>query len=81
MDAQQRHLLESAYEVLNQTESAIGSTARTAVMVGIGTVDYISMSVHLGNGIYVASGALTKIHVGRFSTPLQLKFWPADIVK
>lgn len=60
MDSQQRLLLEVAFEVLSQIESGTGSTARTAVMVGIGTVDYITMSAHLGNGIYVASGALTK---------------------
>ena len=57
MDAQQRLLLESAYEVLSQTGNTAGKAACTAVMVGIGTVDYVPMSEHLGNGIYVASGS------------------------
>ena len=57
MDAQQRLLLERSFEAL-AAASALTHAQRTAVFVGIGTVDYVTMSAHLGVGMYVASGAL-----------------------
>ena len=55
MDAQQRLLLEHSSEAL-AAAPAPGSPQRTAVFVGIGTVDYVTVSAHLGVGMYVASG-------------------------
>ena len=55
MDAQQRLLLERGLEALH-APAGTAPDARTAVVVGIGTVDYTSMSAHLGVGIYVATG-------------------------
>ena len=58
MDPQQRLLLEQTYEVLSSSPNkadTIINTA-TAVVVGIGTVEYNSISSHLGVGIYVATG-------------------------
>ena len=56
MDAQQRLLLEKSWEALQAAPAGAYDSARTAVIVGIGTVDYTSMSSHLGVGIYVATG-------------------------
>ena len=56
MDAQQRLLLERSFEAL-AAELAGANAQRTAVFVGIGTVDYVTMSAHLGVGMYVASGS------------------------
>lgn len=57
MDAQQRLLLEKSWEALQGAgNAAADASARTSVIVGIGTVDYTSMSSHLGVGIYVATG-------------------------
>lgn len=61
MDAQQRLLLERAWEALAAASPAgrapdQDAAADTAVLVGIGTVDYTSMSAHLGVGIYTATG-------------------------
>lgn len=59
MDAQQRLLLENVYEALSQAGSATGRAARTAVIVGIGAVDYVTLSTdHLGVGSYSLSGGL-----------------------
>lgn len=58
MDGQQRLLLQQAWEVLSLgqgTESA-PAVASTAVIVGIGTVEYNSIAAHMGNGIYMATG-------------------------
>lgn len=60
MDAQQRILLERSWEALHQ-HSFEDTIPNTAVIVGIGTVDYTGMASHLGAGIYVATGA-TPIH-------------------
>jgi acyl transferase domain-containing protein len=57
MDAQQRLLLERSFEALAIAPVA-ANAQRTAVFVGIGTVDYVTMSAHLGVGMYVASGAI-----------------------
>lgn len=57
MDAQQRLLLERFHEALRAVP-APNIAQRTAVFVGIGTVDYVTMSAHLGVGMYVASGAI-----------------------
>ena len=58
MDAQQRMLLEQSWEVLSASTSGHTTAAAvsTAVVVGIGTVDYTSVSAHLGVGIYIATG-------------------------
>ncbi len=56
MDAQQRLLLEQSWEVLQAAPASAHDSATTAVIVGIGTVDYTFMSSHLGVGIYVATG-------------------------
>ena len=56
MDPQQRLLLESAHESLTLAKSSIGSAARTSVMVGIGAGDYVTISAHLGVGLYAATG-------------------------
>ena len=58
MDAQQRMLLEQSWEVLSAPACGHTTAAAvsTAVVVGIGTVDYPSISAHLGVGIYVATG-------------------------
>ena len=58
MDAQQRLLLERSHEALAAAPAPPGGPQRTAVFVGIGTVDYVTMSAHLGVGMYVASGAV-----------------------
>ena len=62
MDAQQRLLLEHSFEALAAAPGLAGPE-RTAVFVGIGTVDYVTMSAHLGVGMYVASGAVHSAHV------------------
>lgn len=60
MDAQQRLLLEHAAEALAGLSHTESATAATAVMVGIGTVDYTTVAAHLGNSLYAASGAITQ---------------------
>ena len=66
MDAQQRLLLHRAAEVLAVDDSQSSRSEdwqRTSVMVGIGTVDYITcMSGHLGNSLYAASGEIGPVH-------------------
>lgn len=58
MDGQQRLLLERTWEVLSAGSDLSAEAARsTAVMVGIGTVEYNTIAGHLGMGIYVATGA------------------------
>ena len=57
MDAQQRLLQEHSFEALTAA-NGLATPDRTAVFVGIGTVDYVTMSAHLGVGMYVASGAV-----------------------
>ena len=62
MDAQQRLLLERSMEALQASAPDQATPpARTSVIVGIGTVDYTSMSAHLGVGIYVATGMQTPL--------------------
>jgi acyl transferase domain-containing protein len=56
MDPQQRLLLEKSWEALTAVKHDGALATRTAVIVGIGTVDYTSISSHLGVGIYVATG-------------------------
>lgn len=57
MDGQQRLLLEQAWEVLSaHAATSPAVVTSTAVIVGIGTVEYNSISAHLGVGIYVATG-------------------------
>lgn len=57
MDGQQRLLLEKAWEALSVAEGqSSGAALSTAVVVGIGTVEYNTISAHLGLGIYVATG-------------------------
>lgn len=58
MDAQQRLLLEHAWEVLSQggTGGAMPQAERTAVMIGQGGVDHAIMTDHLGIGIFTSTG-------------------------
>lgn len=57
MDGQQRLLLEQAWETLSSSPSTESRAAlSTAVIVGIGTIEYNIVADHLGNGIYVATG-------------------------
>ena len=57
LDGQQRLLLEQAFETLSASPAAAaGAALSTAVIVGIGTVEYNTIAAHLGNGIYVATG-------------------------
>ena len=59
MDGQQRLLLQQAWEALSSRPDNGGAAAvSTAVVVGIGTVEYNTIATHLGNGIYVATGRL-----------------------
>ena len=62
MDAQQRLLLESAYDAFGQVARTAGNVARTAVMVGIGTADYAAVSSRLGISTYLASGAVQLLY-------------------
>ena len=58
MDPQQRLLLQQAAEVLPALGSPAGAPApRTAVLVGIGSVEYTGLAAHLGVSIYAATGA------------------------
>jgi 3-oxoacyl-(acyl-carrier-protein) synthase/NAD(P)-dependent dehydrogenase (short-subunit alcohol dehydrogenase family)/acyl carrier protein len=72
MDPQQRLLLEHAGEVLAR-HGAPGAAARTAVMVGIGTVDYVGMSSQLPLGLYFATGGANSVAAGRLSYVFGLK--------
>lgn len=57
MDGQQRLLLEQGWELLSaRPESENSKLVSTAVVLGIGTVEYNAISAHLGVGIYVATG-------------------------
>ena len=57
MDGQQRLLLEQAWETLSSSPNTDSRAAlSTAVIVGIGTVEYNIIADHLCNGIYVATG-------------------------
>ena len=61
MDPQQRVLLQHAWEAL----SAVPATecSLTSVAIGIGTVEYTALAAHVGNSIFVATGARV-VHVG-----------------
>lgn len=56
MDPQQRLLLEAAHEALIMALNLDGSAARTSVMIGVGAGDYVTISSHLGVGMYAATG-------------------------
>ena len=56
MDPQQRLLLEAAHEALIMSLNSDGSAARTSVMIGVGAGDYVTISSHLGVGMYAATG-------------------------
>ncbi len=58
MDPQQRLLLQQAAEVLPAMGASTGDPApRTAVLVGIGSVEFTGLAAHLGVSIYAATGA------------------------
>ena len=68
MDPQQRLLLEHVGEALAQGRGPGASPAlpeRTAVMVGIGTVDYVGMTSLLPMGMYFATGGANSVAAGR----------------
>ena len=54
MDPQQRMLLETAHAALQASSDT--SSLQTSVLIGIGTVEYTTLTSHLGTGIYVATG-------------------------
>lgn len=56
MDPQQRMLLERAHEALQASHNQTDGVQQTSVLIGIGTVEYTTLSAHLGTGIYVATG-------------------------
>ncbi len=70
MDGQQRLLLEQAWETLASSPNSDSTAAvSTAVIVGIGTVEYNTIASHLGNGIYVATGNEDAEVIQLFSLP------------
>ena len=75
MDAQQRLLLERAWEALAASAEGcapdLDAAADTAVLVGIGTVDYTSMSAHLGVGIHTATGKRLPLCIGFLQDEIQ----------
>ena len=54
MDPQQRLLLGQSQESM----SPLGHKPETSVMIGIGSVEYTALAVHLGNGTYAATGGV-----------------------
>lgn len=75
MDPQQRLLLERAGELIAQGNTKVNGSslpARTAVMVGIGTVDYVGMSSTLPLGMYFATGGANSVAAGRLSFTFNL---------
>ena len=68
MDPQQRLLLERSAEV-----QAGNTTERTAVFVGIATVDYVGMTTQLPLGLYFATGGANSVAAGRISYLFGLK--------
>jgi len=63
MDPQQRLLMQHCGEVIARHEVP----QRTAVMVGIGTVDYVAFSGMLPLGMYFATGGANSVAAGRLS--------------
>lgn len=62
MDGQQRLLLEQAWETLSlRPTTEAGAAESTAVIVGIGTVEYNTIAANLGNNIYVATGTFSNL--------------------
>ena len=57
MDPQQRLLLQHAWEALSILPNTEGRL--TSVAIGIGTVEYTALAAHMGNNIFVATGALS----------------------
>ena len=76
MDPQQRLLMERAGELITYANSENrGMEAlptKTAVMVGIGTVDYVGMSSTLPLGMYFATGGANSVAAGRLSFTFNL---------
>ena len=68
MDPQQRLLLQQAAEVLPATGPPAGEPApRTAVLVGIGSVEYTGLAAHLGVSIYAATGAALHLRFQQYT--------------
>ena len=57
MDPQQRLLLGQSHESM----SLLSHKPETSVMIGIGSVEYTALAVHLGNGTYVTTGGVAAL--------------------
>ena len=84
MDGQQRLLLEQSWECLEASATFTPAAAiGTAVFVGIGTVEYNTISAHLGVGIYVATGTLlpspAQCRPAQMGGPVLLRDWDRSL--
>lgn len=73
MDPQQRLLMERSGELIAGSSTLHAASHRCAIMVGIGTVDYVGMTGLLPLGIYYATGGANSVAAGRVSYVFDLK--------